>query len=351
MQSLFVDALGRSVFWARFPAAAFSVLGCAGIVWLARQLRLRDTAVAVILFMTLPLQFRYALEGRCYSQALFFAILATNAVLQMARRPAPFWTCLYGVAVLLGVYSLPLTLVRAAGASGLDRCCLDGPGRKRALIWAGGAAAAAGLLFAPWYWWARGLWLEAIVTQQVHFVLTWKTPFMLLREMAGGGYWISVPLLMAAGLGLASRRMSGSVKVLLLSSIAAPVAGALLADAAFDYFLAIRQMIFMLPGLVLLAAEGLRELYERRRVAGTVFFAGILASALAHDVRWLSRPTRELADCSFRPAVQRPGCVHPVCPRRFDCLLCLLRAGARIPRVRSEAAVPPEPADHRGHTL
>jgi hypothetical protein len=240
--------------------------------------------------MALPLQFRYALEGRCYSQALFFAILATNAVLQVARRRAPFWTGLYGVAVLLGVYSLPLMLFVPLGHLVWIACCLEHPERKRALIWAGGAAASAGLLFAPWYLWARSLWLEAIVTQQFHFVLTWKTPFMLLREMAGGGYWISVPLLMAAGLGLSSRRMSGSVKTLLLSSIAAPVVGALMADAAFDYFLAIRQMIFMLPGLVLLAAEGLRELYERRRSAGTVFFAGILAAALTYDVRWLSRP-------------------------------------------------------------
>jgi uncharacterized membrane protein len=290
VQSLFVNALGSSVFWARFPAAMFSVLSCAGIVWLARQLRWRETAVAAILFMTLPLQFRYALEGRCYSQALFFAVLATNAVLQVARRPAPFWTCVYGVAVLLGVYSLPLTAFVPLGHLVWIACCLDRPERKRALVWAGGAAAFAGLLFAPWYLWARSLWLEAIVVQQVHFVLTWKTPLMLLREMAGGGYWISVPLLMAAGLGLASRRMSGTVKMLLLSGIAAPVVGALIADAVFGYFLAIRQMIFMLPGLVLLAAEGLRELYDRRRGAGAVFFAGILAAALTYDVRWLSRP-------------------------------------------------------------
>jgi hypothetical protein len=45
----------------------------------------------------------------------------------------------------------------------------------------------------------------------------------------------------------------------LLAVVATTVAGPIIADAAANYFFAIRQVIFVLPALALLAAEGLNQ--------------------------------------------------------------------------------------------
>jgi hypothetical protein len=85
IQALALDFLGYSVFSARFPAALFSILGCAAPAWRARELRLQWAAVAVVLPMALPLQWRYALKSRPYSRTMFFTILTTILALRLTR--------------------------------------------------------------------------------------------------------------------------------------------------------------------------------------------------------------------------------------------------------------------------
>jgi hypothetical protein len=152
------------------------------------------------------------------------------------------------------------------------------------------AAVCAGLLYIPWFLFARAAWRQTILEGRWHFVWTMKTPLMLIRELSGGGYWTSLPLLAVAGAGLLSGRLSRSWKALLLSVFLIPVGGALAADAAFDYFLAIRQLIHALPGLVLLAAEGVQVLGDRRRSAGIAALAVLLGACLVYDVKLFGRP-------------------------------------------------------------
>ena len=289
-QSLFVNTLGYSVVTARLSAALFSVLSCLAVAWLAREIDLRWTSAALVLFMALPLQFRYALEGRPYSQIVFMGAAMTALLLRARREPGVRWTLAYALAVVLGFYTLPF-LAFVPLAHLLWVCLsLSGAERRGALVRVLAATVAGGLLYAPWYLHTNASWRAIIVANDWHFVFTAKTPLMLLRELAGGGYWISCPLVVAAALGLASRRMTHSTKVLLVCITVIPIAGALAADAVFDYFLAVRQMVFMLPGLVLLAVEGLRTLQDRYAPAGAIALAALLTVALMHDAKWLSQP-------------------------------------------------------------
>ena len=155
IEALVLNVLGYSVFSARLPAALFSVLSCAALAWLARELRLRWPVVAVGLLMVLPLQWRYALECRPYSQALFFAILTTILALRLARKPAPLRTALYGLALAAGVYTLPLLVLLPLAHLVWVSLCMSRPQRLRVQVRLGIAGAAAILLLAPWVIWAK----------------------------------------------------------------------------------------------------------------------------------------------------------------------------------------------------
>ncbi len=229
-------SLGYSAVWARLPSALLSLLCCLVLVLLVRQLKMRWVAVVLAVFMTLPIQLRYALEASPCSLALFLSVLATALALRAVER-------------------------------------------RRALVRVGLGIAAAVAALASWYLYSR--------------------PF--LREAAGGGYWVALPLLAAAGFGLASRRMSRSTKALLGSIIAFSVLASL----------AGQQKIFILPAIVLLAVEGLRFLYDWRRAAGAALLSAIIVAAYAYDVKWFSLPRADyqLAAAAIKNTAAPDGCV------------------------------------------
>ena len=195
IQALALDLLGYSVFSARLPAALFSILSCAALAWLARELRLQWPAVAVVLLMVLPLQWRYALEGRPYSQAMFFAILASVLALRLARQPGPLRTALYGLALVAGMYTLPLLVLFPLAHFVWVSLCWEESQRRRVQVRIGIAGAAAVLLLAPWVIWANSRWAGAIAGNQGHFLLHPRLLLVLLHELPGGGYTASILLI------------------------------------------------------------------------------------------------------------------------------------------------------------
>ena len=290
VQSVVIGILGYSVFTARLPSLIFSVLGCMALVWLGRELQLKRAAVAVLLMMALPLQFRYALEGRIYAQAVFCVILMTALALRLARQSKPLWVLLYGLAVVAGVMTSPLLVSFPLAHFAWASVCLSGKERRRtqfhiAISWAVGS-----ILLTFWVLWMRTRWIEAVVGNQEHFHFDYRLFLMLLRELGGGGYILSSLLLIAVCAGLLSRGISRSTRVLLLSIVIVPMAATIALDAAWDYFFAIRQMTPLIPGLALLAAEGVRDLYARRRILGLLLVTALVCTALVHDVLWFGRP-------------------------------------------------------------
>ena len=107
--------------------------------------------------------------------------------------------------------------------------------------------------FFPWYWFSKTTWSSGIAGTGVRFVFTAKTPLMLFREVAGAGYWGSGLLLILCL--MAIRRKSRDTGFLLLL-IGIPVVLALAADAMSGYFVATRQILWVLPAIAVLAARG-----------------------------------------------------------------------------------------------
>jgi uncharacterized membrane protein len=89
VQAAVVDLFGTSAFVVQVPAALCSIAEAAVFAALCGRFGVRSPAWATALFLALPLQFRYALEAREYSQGLLCA-LASLLLFLRARERAPW---------------------------------------------------------------------------------------------------------------------------------------------------------------------------------------------------------------------------------------------------------------------
>ena len=82
---------------------------------------------------------------------------------------------------------------------------------------------------------------------------------MIFREAAGAGYWGSAVLVILCVRGALKAGWERKALALLLLLIAVPLAGALMTDALFSYFVAARQFLWVLPAVAVLAAAGVER--------------------------------------------------------------------------------------------
>ena len=288
-QRAVVDLFGTSAYVARIPAALCSVAGAAVFAALCGRFGIRSPAWATILFLAVPLQFRYALEARGYSQGLLCALASWLLFLRARERGTWGAAAWYAASVALGLYSQPLTILPVFGALfwliGERQAGL----RTRRLIL--GAASAGVVSFVPWYVLQRQA-QEGAGTMALYF-FSWRqaTPLVLLHELSGGGYVASAALLVGAAVGigtLRNRRLIGCVA-------AAALAGPIVVDALVNYFFAARQLLFAAPALALCAAGGIERLGARgsgrkRRWAGYALLLTFFAAAAVSDYRLATVP-------------------------------------------------------------
>jgi hypothetical protein len=277
-----VNLLGYSTFAARVSAALCSILS--GVVFAALCSRFLHRArwLALVLFLVLPLQFRYGLEARVYSQGLLFSLLSMWLFLKLCDRPSAWLAVVYGVAVAAGLYSQPLTCFVALAQAA------DGRNRRYTLP----AVAAAGLSFLPWYVLQHQAQAQyALMVKPIAFFsIRQITPLVLLHDLSGGGYVCTGAVLVLAVVGL---RFS---QKLLWYTLISAFAGPILMDVIFNYFFAERQLLFAMPALILLAAQGFERLIdEKRQLLGYALVAVFFVSAVIKDFRQATVPKDDLA--------------------------------------------------------
>lgn len=282
----FVLAGGTSALWARFPSVLFSVLACWALFRICREVKIPDVAVlATGLFMLIPLQFRYASEGRPYSEALCFSLFAVLAFLKlMSGRGAGAFASQAGFCVLAmtaALYTQPYSILTVCGVIFWDAVKSKKENWKRAAL--GPACLAVSLAaFLPWYLLETRKWATGI---QEHGIPAFHwTPALLLdvaKGISGDGFLCSAALIFLAAVGFLARP---GVRGLLVAAILFPMAGALAGDAFTNYFFASRQILFALPGLVILAALGFLELFRRNKSIALVAMAILLGAAFEKDV-------------------------------------------------------------------
>ena len=290
-QALATKALGFSAFSARLPACIASVLSCWGLALLARRVGARSPALCVVVFATFPLQFRYALEGRPYSEALCLTIWATIAFLRLIEQQTILDGLWYCMLIILGLYTQPFSVFVAAAHAiwAVGNTHLPVKGRLLAL----GAFSLASAAFVPWLAYASRNWVGSPAPGTTN-ILRPRVLLMVLRECTGGGYVASALVILVLLAGIQSETLASSTKILLLLTVLLPIGFALLADSLSGYFVAIRQVIFILPSIALLVCFGVE--YITRRMGGriaVVAAAAVLTVSLTHDVLWFSRPRED----------------------------------------------------------
>ncbi len=298
-QRVFVLPLGLTPWAVRAAPAIFGLLSAITLAGFARDLKAGATTVVLAVFLLTPLQLRYAVEGRPYSQALFFALAALWCLWRLAEAPSRRMAAAYAGLVTAGLYTQPLSAAVQLGAL----AALAFAGRRRAVRLGGIALAIACLLFAPWYIHARGAWHLGIAASHFGFSLSPRVLWMLLREISGGGYVASLSLIGAAAMGW--RRTDSLARRFLLGSIISAIVCAIAADAISGYFFAVRQVLFVLPAMVLLAAAGLpspgwewwqsgleavKKARPSARFVHSVLLAIFLVASLVKDVRYFHSP-------------------------------------------------------------
>ena len=275
VQKGWLDLTGFSTASARVPAAVFGVGTSFLLFWIARLFNLFPSLALTLGFIT-PLLLRYATEARPYSQGLFFSALATALFLRWTAKPTFALLFGYLLTCVAGVYSQPFSLFVPC-AHALYLLWTD---RKRSLpILA--VLAVTGTIYVPWLIASRHALLAETWPHEMFFSWAQVSPLMIVREISGGGYVCSISLVLLAAIGLRKRGVQ-----LLAFCIVVPIVLAILADAAFNYFFAIRQLIFVVPPLVLLATAGTAELWKRKRNAAAILIGVFFAGALVKDARW-----------------------------------------------------------------
>ena len=312
-QRPFVLAGGVSALWARFPSLVFSLLACWSLLRLCQELGLAKIApLATGLFMVLPLQFRYAIEGRPYAQALCFSLLAMLAFLKFDRAPGWRTVFLFVLATVIAVYTQPYAILSVCGF--VLWAALNHARSRRWTRAALGPACVlvAALAFLPWYLLEKRNWATGIQEHGLpHFHWTLSLAEDIFKGVAGDGFACSAAfvLLVFAGF-LAKPAQRG----LLLSSALFSIAGALAGDMFSNYFFAARQILFALPALTILAAIGLVQLYEKNKIAATLGVVVLLGAAFQKDVTMQTDAKEDWAAASraLSGAVQAGRCLEVV---------------------------------------
>jgi mannosyltransferase len=302
---------GYSMVLARLPSALFGGGAVFLVALLGTEFGLRRSWQAGAIFGLFPLTLRYAAESRVYSQALFLSVLATYLYLRLVKQPRGVIAALYWLVLTAGIYTQPYAV--CVGIAPL-LCSIIYRERKTALL-CGSALSLSLIAFLPWFAWARAGWAASSAINGFHFSFSPKTPLMLFREFAGAGYWGSGLLLLLCAGALRAGCLGARERVLLVLSISTVPVFILCGDAWFGYFIAARQIIWILPAVAILAAAAI-EHYPR---AGFAFAIVLAIVCIRQSIVFFRSPSEnwQLAANAIADRVQKGDCLFVAPPEQL----------------------------------
>jgi 4-amino-4-deoxy-L-arabinose transferase-like glycosyltransferase len=270
-QKLVLDAFGFSSLTVRLPAIIFGTASFGIFLRIAREYTKSNWPLAALLFAMLPSLFRYGVEARPYSQGLFFALTAFWFWTRLEREPVGRDAVGFALAAAAGLYSQVYSVFAVIG---LAAWSLQNPKSRKVVCLATVAGVAS---YIPWFLIQRAT--QSVAKEAGTYMLDWAHLSVLgfIREICGGGYFCSVPLLILAGIGVVATKDFR----LVLAALAGLI-GPLAADAVLGYYFAGRQLIFALPFLLLLAMMGVASI---RRWTAAVLLIPLMAASIKTDVR------------------------------------------------------------------
>jgi hypothetical protein len=306
-QNRVLAVAGLSRVSARLTSILSAVAGLFIFLQIARRIGCRWPFAAGLLWIIIPLSLRYAVEARSYMQAQAFSLAALWCLIGLLEQPSLRYSAGLALALTLSIYTQPYSALPILGAA---VWLLTRPAARKAASYALAASTTSAILFLPWLFARAASWQVQNAGQG--FAIQPKLPLLIVRELAGDGYLCSIPLLILASVGLSSPRIKPAVRACLAGGVIAAVGATILSDAAFHYFFAIRQVLFALPWILLLAAEGIACLLKARWKWPAVALSAVLAAAaLGKNIAYFSDHSEDwqAAARALAASAQPPSCI------------------------------------------
>lgn len=322
-----------------------SVLALLGAAYALRRILVdhapRVAYVAIALLAAMPLVVRYATESRPYLALLLVSLVATWLFQHFQTKRTWLIALAYLLTGIVGVYTLPIFLAVPCWHAAFSLWGAVGEKDRqewRRLVLATSTAAVAALSMVPWYLYAADAWKTTIVELSVTSTVSASTLLQILREITGAGYLGAAILVPLVAAGTRSSAISRNTRIFWLIGLVVPVCFVLAVDSLFGYFFAIRQLIVILPPLVVLAAFGLQSMWSVKPNAAGACLLLTLALLVGYSLRWAtsSQEDWEMAALAGK-GLQReagsrlvgPGACIITKPRRVTELLAIAEPSVR----------------------
>jgi 4-amino-4-deoxy-L-arabinose transferase-like glycosyltransferase len=313
--------LGHSAWVARLPSLAFG-LGSCYLLWrLAKKIGIQQPILALVLFLILPIQYRFAIEATVFEEALFFSILAALCFLTLVETPTVWNAGRYALALTLCLYTEPLSFLPAAGYLLFVVAFIVRKEMRLALWHILPATALPVLLFGPYFAWTRQFqfsnWLLA--TDSYSFLpSTWP---MIFRDLTGGGdvgYILTAIVLLGVGVATwrASRLTEGAhakrvALFCLLGGVVSTVVIVLILDNQSELPFSPSQFLWAAPGLIILLTAALDWVSSKNKYLAYALAAIFVGFSVAGDYTLLTTRTENVAKLTalVGPELQGDSCV------------------------------------------
>jgi 4-amino-4-deoxy-L-arabinose transferase-like glycosyltransferase len=316
-----IAILGHSAWAARLPSVVFA-LGSCYLLWrLAKGIGIQQPILALVLFLLLPIQYRFAVEATVFEEALFFSIVAALGFRTLVEAPTVANAGRYALALTLCLYTEPLSFLPATGYMLFVLAFIVRKEMRMALWHILPATALPVLLYAPYFAWTRTLklpyWLLAADTYSI-LPSTWP---MLFRDLTGGGdvgYVLTAMVLVGAvvatwrAVRLTEPAHSKRVALFyLLGGVVSTVIIVLILDNQSELPFSPSQFLWAAPGLIILLTAALDWVAAKNKYLAYTLAALFIGFSVAGDYTLLTTRTENVAKLTalVAPELQGDTCV------------------------------------------
>ena len=310
-QWVFVRTLGHPEISGRLPSL-LSSLACIGVLWrLANRLPLQQPHLALLLFVLLPVQFRFATVGLPAEEAMLFLLLATTQLFELIDTPSVKSAALYAGFLTLCFYTDPFSFLPATGYL-LSLLAFTHRKEQRRSIWfALPATALPTLLFVPYYLWAHPQTARTWLYGAERFPFSPTIAIDFWRELTASGvagYVLSALLLVGTFIAawrvliLPVNVMLKRVKLFcLFGGVVSTLALAAIIDGTSNTPFWAGHIYWATPSMAILATAALDWLAftKRMKVIAGALAALLVITCIAGNIESFMEPVQDL-----KPAVK-----------------------------------------------
>jgi hypothetical protein len=317
----FVLILGVSAWAARLPSVLLAILNVFLFWRLVQRVNLRNQILAVVLFAAVPIHYRFAVEAGPFELGLMAVLLSALFFLRVLEKPNIRNSICYAVALGLCLYGAPRSVVAGLGFALVTLGFIQSKEVRIALWHLLPAAIVPALLYVPYILWAHRQELPyRLIPPDTYWLSDTDWP-MVFRDVTGGGnagYVLTSILILGVGVGIWRAYNYSAASQLKRQALFCLAGGALLslilnlaADNASNSPFEPSQMLWSLPGFMVLFTAGLDWLESKSRIAAWPVAALFLAFCLAGNYTLLtsrSENMKALADAGLHE-VTKDSCV------------------------------------------